>query len=63
MESTKWGWYIIKILTAPLCCETNRQAPGLTGWEDCRNRSALYEPRVIREWLVGVNAKINAFLH
>lgn len=51
-----------RILTAIFRHETNRLAPGVTGWEDFRNRYALYEEGAIRQRIAGAKEEMNAFL-
>ena len=50
------------ILSAIFRHETNRLAPGKTGWEDYRNRYALYEEQAIRQLLAGAKNEMNAFM-
>lgn len=49
------------ILTAVFRHETNRQAPGLTDFQDYINRYAVYGERAVRERLSGAREEMNAF--
>lgn len=50
------------ILTAIFRHETNRLAPGTSGWEDFQSRYALYEEAAIRRRIAGAKNEMNAFL-
>ena len=51
-----------RIITAMFRHETNRQAPGLTDFQDFTNRYAVYGEDAVRQRLSGARNEVNAFL-
>lgn len=51
-----------RILTAAFRHETNRQAPGVTDFQDFEDRYAVYSEEAVRQRLAGARDEMNGFL-